>query len=409
MVVDIDADRFEETFEAYSAIGATDRGGLHRLTLTDPDVAVRDRFVDDLEALDLDVRIDRVGNIFGRREGTDSDAAPVLIGSHLDSQPYGGRFDGQLGVLTALETLRAFEDVGLETDRPIEIVNWTNEEGSRFEHAMLGSAVWAGVTDVEDALALTDDDGVSLGEELARTGYDGDEPCEPGDVHAYLELHIEQGPYLEEEGLSVGIVEGSYGMAWLEATITGASDHAGPTPMHQRSDALAAASEAITSIHGLPNTLSADAIATVGRMDVGPGSVNVIPNEVTFTIDVRSYDDAVVDAAVAGVQREIETACDRWDTDFDLDELWRIDHTEFSELVRDAGLTGAKSAGVSYREMVSGAGHDANYVNQVTDSGMLFVPSVDGKTHSESEYTEWEDAVAGAKAYAATVEELAVE
>ncbi len=409
MAVQIDAGRFEETFEEYSAIGATERGGLHRLTLTDADRDVRDLFVEDLEKLDLDVRIDELGNIFGRREGTDPDAAPVLIGSHLDSQPYGGRFDGQLGVLCALETLRAFEDADLETERPVEIVNWTNEEGSRFEHAMLGSAVWAGVTDLEEALALTDDEGTTVREALERTGYDGDAACEAGDVHSYLELHIEQGPYLEADGISVGVVEGSYGMAWLEATISGETDHAGPTPMHSRSDAMAAAADAINRIHSLPNRLSDDSVATVGRMAVGPGSINVIPDTVTFTIDVRSYDDEIVAEAIENVEFEIDTACRRWDTEYDLEQLWRISHTEFSETVRSAGLAGAEAAGVSYREIVSGAGHDANYVNRVTDAGMLFVPSVDGKTHIESELTEWDDAVAGAKAYAATVEELANE
>lgn len=407
MVVSINPDRFEATFEEYSAIGATDRNGLHRLTLTDTDREVRDLFVEQLADLDLDVRIDEIGNIFGRREGTDADASPVLIGSHLDSQPYGGRFDGQLGVLCALETLRAFDDEGIETDRPIEIVNWTNEEGSRFEHAMLGSAVWAGVTDSDEALALTDDEGVTLREALEQTGYDGDAPCEAGDIHSYLELHIEQGPFLEQNDISVGVVEGSYGMAWLQATITGEADHAGPTPMHHRHDAMAAAADAIHRIHSLPNRLSDDAVATVGRIDAGPGSINVIPSEVTFSVDVRSYDDDVVKQAVEAVEFELATACDRTGTAFALEEVWRIPHTTFSPFVREAGLAGAEAAGVSYQEMVSGAGHDANYVNRVTESGMLFVPSVDGKTHVESEFTEWDDVIAGAKAYAATVQEMA--
>jgi N-carbamoyl-L-amino-acid hydrolase len=409
MAVDTDSERFKKSFETYSAIGATDNEGLNRLTLTDADKEVRDTFRADLEAMGLDVRVDRIGNMFARREGTDPDAAPVLIGSHLDSQPFGGRYDGQLGVLCALETLRAFEDAGIETDRPVEIVNWTNEEGSRFEHAMLGSAVWAGVTDLSEALELTDSEGKTVREELERIGYDGDEPCKAGDIHSYLELHIEQGPYLEQRDLSVGIVEGTYGMAWLEATITGEADHAGPTPMHRRSDAMGAAADAISGIHGLPNRLSPDAVATVGRMDVSPGSINAIPSEVTYTVDVRSYDDGVVDEAVSKVKSEIEAACGRWGTEFELEELWRISHTEFSKTVRNAALAGVETAGVSYQEMIGGAGHDANYVNRVTDSGMLFVPSVDGETHTEAEYTEWEDAVAGAKTYAATVEELATE
>mgnify|MGYP002761316079 FL=1 len=231
----IDPDRLESAFEAYSAIGRTENDGLHRLALSEADARIRDRFVADLEALDLAVRVDEVGNIFGRREGTDPDTAPVLIGSHLDSQPYGGRFDGQLGVLSALETLRAFDDDGVDHERPIEIVNWTNEEGSRFKPALMGSGAFTGQLDTDAVLETTDADGVSVAEALAEIGYDGDEPAEPQEpYHAALELHVEQGPKLEEAGRSVGIVRGVLGMAWLEVTVHGDADHAGPSPTHAR-------------------------------------------------------------------------------------------------------------------------------------------------------------------------------
>ena len=404
----IDTDRFEETFRAYSEIGRTENGGLHRLTLSDADKVVRDRFVSDLEELGLDVRIDELGNIFGRREGTAPDAKPVLIGSHLDSQPYGGKFDGQLGVLTALETLRAFEDDGIEHRRPIEIVNWTNEEGSRFKPALMGSGTFVGEFDVEETLATTDDDGVTVEEALEEIGYRGPEPCEPREeYHAFLELHVEQGPKLEDEGLSVGIVEGVYGMSWLEATIYGDSDHAGPSPMYSRTDALVTASDVVGAVRRLSNRLAPDVVTTVGELSVSPGSINVIPSEVTFTIDVRSYDDDVVAELVSHVEREIENACEREGTEYDLEEIWRIPHTEFSPMVRDAALEAADEVGAAHREIVSGAGHDASYLNTLTDTAMLFVPSVDGKTHNEAEHTEWEDAVEGATVYAATVERLA--
>ncbi|WP_254763436.1 Zn-dependent hydrolase [Natrinema marinum] len=408
-MITIDEERFRESFETYSEIGATDAGGLDRLTLTDEDEQARDRFVDDLEALGLDVRIDEIGNVFGRRDGADPDAAPVLIGSHLDSQPSGGRFDGQLGVLSALETLRTLEANGVETERPIEIVNWTNEEGSRFQHAMLGSAVVTGETDLETALDLTDDEGVRLGDELERIGYDGDHSVDPFDIHSHVELHIEQGPKLEAHGNAVGVVEGVYGIAWLNVTIRGESDHAGPTPMHARRDAMAAAADAVSAITALPNRLSADAVSTVGEFDLEPDSINVIPNRATFSVDLRSYDDDTVDRAVARAESEIEAACERHGTTADIEEVWRIPHTEFDPNVCDAVAAAAETVGVDYERLVSGAGHDAKYVSDIAPTAMIFVPSVDGQTHNESEYTAWEDCVAGANVYANVVLSLANE
>ncbi len=410
-VIDIDADRFRESFEAYSAIGATDAGGLHRLTLTEPDREARDRLCEDLADLGLTVRVDELGNTFARRPGRDPDAAPVLIGSHLDSQPKGGRYDGQLGVLTALETLRAFEDEGVETDRPVELVNWTNEEGSRFQQAMLGSSVAVGATSLDDALAMEDREGVTVREALGAIGYDGDHPVgiDPGDVHAYLELHVEQGPKLESSGDSVGVVEGVFGLSWMEATVEGQANHAGPTAMHDRQDALAAATSAVNEIRRLPTRLSADAVATVGRMEVSPGSINVIPDEVTFTVDVRSYDERVVREAPDAVEFEIATACEREGTDYEFESLWSIDPLSFSPTVRDAVAAGATAVGAPFRRIVSGAGHDANYMARVTDAGMVFVPSVDGITHAESEFTEWDDCVAGAETFANATLELAME
>lgn len=399
-MLSIDEERFRESFETYSEIGATDAGGLDRLALTDEDRRARNRFVDDLNALGLEVRIDEIGNVFGRREGTDPDADPVLIGSHLDSQPSGGRFDGQLGVLSALEALRTLADQGIETERPIEIVNWTNEEGSRFQHAMLGSAVVTGETDLETALDMTDDDGVRLGDELERIGYDGDHPVDLGDVHGHVELHIEQGPKLAAHGNAVGVVEGVYGISWLDVTIRGESDHAGPTPMHARRDAMAAAADAVSAINGLPTRLSADAVATVGEFDLEPDSINVIPNQAEFSVDLRSADDDVVDRAVDRTKREIEAACDRHGTSADVEDVWRIPRTEFDASVCDVLASAAETVGVDYERLVSGAGHDAKYVSDIAPTAMLFVPSVEGRTHTESEYTAWEDCVAGANVYA---------
>lgn len=406
-MVSIDEERFRETFDAYAEIGATDAGGLHRLTCSPADGRVRDRFVEDLEALDLDIRIDEVGNVFGRREGTDPDAAPVLIGSHLDSQPYGGRFDGQLGVLTALETVRAFVDEEIDHRRPIEVVNWTNEEGVRFKPALMGSGTFVGEFDVDRIHGETDDEGTTVEEALEEIGYRGTEPCGPReDIHAFLELHVEQGPKLEERGISVGIVEGVFGMAWLGATIHGESDHAGPSPMHTRQDALVAAADVVTAVRRLSNRLANDVVTTVGKLDVAPGSTNVIPSTVDFTVDVRSYDDDVVAELVDRVADELDAACAREDVEYDLEELWRISHTEFAESIRESAIDVAEEVGVAHTEIVSGAGHDASYLNDVTDAGMLFVPSVDGVTHNEAEFTQWTDAVGGAQVFAETVERL---
>jgi N-carbamoyl-L-amino-acid hydrolase len=395
----IDDERFRDSFETYSAIGATEQGGLHRLALTDEDQKARDQFVDDLRNLDLDVRIDEIGNVFGRREGVDADAAPVLIGSHLDSQPYGGRFDGQLGVLAALESLRTLEEQDIETERPIEIVNWTNEEGSRFQHAMLGSGVFVGALDLQTAFAMTDADGVCLEDELERINYDGDQQACSRGHHAYLELHIEQGPQLAKHGKSVGIVDGVFAIRWLEVTIHGETNHAGPTPMHTRCDAMATAADAVSEINSLPNRLSTDAVTTVGQIHVEPNSINVIPDLAEFTLDIRSADDDIVREATERAEAELAAACERHGTTYNLNEVWNTSYTEFTPELREVVVDAAAALNISHEHLVSGAGHDAKYLTQIMPTGMVFVPSVDGKTHNEDEFTKWEDCIAGANVY----------
>jgi len=324
-MVTIDADRFEKTFRRYSQIGRTDDDGLHRLTLTETDRNVRDLFVEDLESLGLDIRIDEIGNIFGRRPGTDPDAAPAdrdhilthsrtAVGS-TDSSEYS----------PALETLRTFEDAGVDHRRPIEIVNWTNEEGSRFKPALMGSGTFIGEFDVTDTLKHTDADGVTVAEALEQIGYNGEEPCEPREPYdSYLELHIEQGPKLEEAGLAVGAVEGVFGMAWLEATIHGDADHSVRhrcIPVETRSSP-----RLISSLRfAASQTASHDVVTTVGELEVSPGSINVVPAEARLTIDVRSYDDDAVAELVDRVE-EIEAACNRENVSYDLEEILWIPH-----------------------------------------------------------------------------------
>jgi len=409
--VAIDADRFRERFEAYSEFGATDDDGLHRLALSDADRDARDQFVADLETAGLDVRVDELGNVFGRYPGRNPGAAPVLVGSHLDSQPYGGRYDGQLGVLTALEAVEAVAESDAEPDRPLEVVNWTNEEGTRFQPSMMGSSGYVGYEDVDPLLAATDRDGAVVADELERIGYDGDAPCEPPDagVHSYLELHVEQGPTLDDRDLSVAVVDGVYGMSWLRITVEGQADHAGPTPMHARQDALAAATDAISEITRLPGRLSADAVATVGEVSAEPNSVNVIPARATFTVDLRSYDDDVVDRGVQRIEAEVAAACERHGVEAAVDHVSRHHSMAFSDRVSAAADRAIEATGVEATHLVSGAGHDAQHLQTLTDAGMLFVPSVDGRTHSEAEFTEWADCVAGARVFANATLELATE
>jgi N-carbamoyl-L-amino-acid hydrolase len=409
MTLTVDEQRFREAFETYSAIGETENGGLHRLALSDADRRARDQFVDDLESLGLDVRIDEVGNVFGRREGRNDDADPVLIGSHLDSQPYGGRFDGQLGVLCAMETLQTLDDRGITTERPIEIVNWTNEEGARFNLAPLGSGVFVGEYSLEEALAAEDGDGITVREELERIGYDGDAACEPRDYHAHVELHIEQGPKLAQSGTSVGVVTGVVGMAWLRARIEGAANHAGTTPLYEREDALYTAVDALDRIQSLPSRLTDEIVITVGEFDISPGSINIVPAEAEFTLDVRTPDDAARVDAIEKIEAILASAAETAGTESDLTELFQVDHTEFSPRVRQRIREAAADVDADHVEMTSGAGHDAMYVSEIADTAMIFVPSIGGISHNEDEFTPWDDCVTGANVYANAAYRLAEE
>ncbi|WP_345780687.1 Zn-dependent hydrolase [Haloplanus pelagicus] len=390
----VDGDRLRRRFDAFNEIGATDRGGVNRPALSDANARARDRLVEWLREAGLDVRIDEMGNVFGRRAGSE-DAAPVLLGSHVDSQYNGGRFDGVVGVLGALEVVETLDDEGIETRRPIEVVAWSNEEGVRFQPDMLGSGVYTGRFDLDYAHDRTDKSGRRFGDELDRIGYRGDGPCVADDLHCYLELHVEQGPYLAERDLSVGVVEGVYGFSWLNARFTGAADHAGPTPMDRRTDALVATAEVILATRRLTATGGDDLVGTVGSVDVSPNAINVIPETVEFTLDVRSYDNAAVDEAVDRIEREIEWAGEREGADWAVEEIMRVDASTFDDDCVATIEAAAETVGVDHVRMVSGAGHDANYLNEICPTGMIFVPSEGGVSHTEAEYTEWTDVVGG--------------
>jgi len=298
----INRKRLEESMEALGRVGATAKGGLNRVALTDDDRRGRDLLVEWMRQAGLSVTVDRMGNIFGQRAGSDG-LPPVMMGSHADSVPTGGKYDGQLGVLCALEAIRTLNDEKAATRHPVAMAIFTNEEGARFQPAMIGSGVMAGKIPLEDAYNARDRDGVRLGDELERIGYLGSEPCVPRPLRAYLELHIEQGPILEEQHLSVGVVEGIVSISWSRLTLTGVQDHAGPTPMRIRHDALVAAAEIVRGVREIPRKIGGDMVSTVGRLDVAPNIPNAIPGRVTLSIDLRAPDEHHVTRALGFLDR----------------------------------------------------------------------------------------------------------
>jgi len=390
----IDRKRLERSIEELGRIGATERGGLSRLALTDDDRRARDLMVRWMRDAGLRVGVDRMGNIFGERPGTGG--PPVMIGSHIDSVPTGGRYDGQLGVLCGLETIRALDDAGVRTRHPVMLVIFTNEEGARFQPAMLASGVMAGKIALEDAYNARDRDGRRLVDELERIGYLGPEPCVPRPMRAYLELHIEQGPVLEEAGLAVGVVEGIVAISWSRLTIHGVQDHAGPTPMRVRHDALVAAAEVVTAVRRIATTIGGDLVTTVGHLAVQPDIVNAIPGSVALSIDMRDPRSETLDRAREMVDAAVAAACAREGVRYELEHYWRVPYTPFAPEVVDAVERAAGAAGAGYRRMISGAGHDAQYMAAIAPAGMIFVPSRGGRSHCEEEFTAMDDIEQGA-------------
>jgi N-carbamoyl-L-amino-acid hydrolase len=403
----IDRTRLATSMEALGRIGETPRGGLTRLALTDEDRRGRDLLVGWMREAGLAVTVDQMGNIFGIRAGTEA-LPPVLMGSHADSVPTGGKYDGQLGVLCALEAIRSLEDRHARTRHPVGLVIFTNEEGARFQPAMIGSGVLAGKIALEDAYNARDRDGRRLGDELERIGYLGPEPCIPRPVRAYLELHIEQGPILEEEGLPVGVVEGIVAIAWSRLTLTGVQDHAGPTPMRIRHDALVAAAEVVRAVREIPRRIGGDLVATVGRLDVSPNIPNAIPGRVSLSVDLRDPDEATLTRAIGMLDRIVKDAARREGVAYALEHYWRVPRTEFDPGVVGAIERAARSLGCGQRRILSGAGHDAQYMAAICPTGMVFVPSRAGRSHCEEEFTALDDIEHGANTLLLAAAELAV-
>ncbi len=377
-------------------IGATAKGGIKRLTVSDEDKRVREWFKAECEKLGCTVQIDEVGNMFATRPGKRTDVLPIAMGSHLDTQPTGGKFDGVLGVLGALEALRTIVTMGYETNAPIMIANWTNEEGSRFSPAMLCSGVYAGVFTAEYAYAREDRNGIKLGEELARIGYKGAHKAGSIKFSSMFELHIEQGPILEAEAKMIGVVTGVQGMRWYEVTVTGQESHTGATPMGLRKNALLAAARMIDAVDQLGMT-HLPGVASVGLIENRPNSRNVVPGEVFFTVDLRHPDETVLDKMETGFRSEIADIAKRSHITFEEKCIWTSPAVKFAPELIDCVRAGTKQAGYKSRDMASGAGHDAAYIARVAPTTMIFVPCLGGISHNEAESTTLEECGAGAQ------------
>ena len=389
--------RLAESMEALGKIGETPRGGLNRVALTDDDRRGRDLLVRWMKEAGLSVSVDQMGNIFGTRPGTQA-LPPVFMGSHADSVPTGGKYDGQLGVLCALETIRTLIDAKAPTRHPVGMIVFTNEEGARFQPAMIASGVMAGQIALEDAYNARDRDGARLVDELERIGYLGSEPCVPRPMRAYLELHIEQGPILEEEGIPLGVVEGIVAIAWSRVTLHGVQDHAGPTPMRLRHDALVAAAEVVGGVRGIARKIGGNLVATVGRLDVTPNIPNAIPGRVAFSVDFRDPAEANLDLALSMLDRVVRAAARREGVRAEFAHYWRVPRTRFDREVVDAVEAAAATLGCGHRRILSGAGHDAQYMAAICPTGMVFVPSRGGRSHCEEEFTALDDIEHGANA-----------
>ncbi len=391
----IDAARLWDSLMAMASIGATPKGGVKRLTLTEVDRQGRDRFAGWCAEAGLTLRVDAIGNMFARRPGRDPKRLPVLFGSHLDSQPSGGKFDGALGVMAGLEVIRSLNDLNIETEAPIELINWTDEEGSRFGHSLMGSGVWAGVFAEAYAYGLRDTEGVTVEAALAAIGYRGPHPAEPFAADAYFELHIEQGPILEAEGQAIGIVTGAQAMIWWDAVLEGQDSHAGTTPPAARRDALLGAARIIELVDRLMRARGQDGRGTVGYLSVAPNSRNVIPGEVRFSVEFRHPDTEEILRLAAEFPQLAQHIADALRLGLRLTELFRIQAQPFDPgcvaLVRQA----AARLGLPAREIVSGAGHDAVYVARHVPTAMIFCPCKDGLSHNEAESIEPHEAAAG--------------
>lgn len=389
----INAERLWTSLMDLARVGGTPKGGVRRITLTDADRQGRDLFVRWARDTGLTVRTDEVGNIFARRAGSDPAALPVVIGSHLDTQPSGGKFDGAYGVMAGLEVMRTLTDHGIATRAPIEVVSWTNEEGSRFVPVMMGSGVFAGVYRAEQVLAAKDSDGIRAGDALNAIGYAGDGQAH--EIDAYFEAHIEQGPVLEDTRTTIGVVQGALGQRWFDVRFTGQDAHAGPTPMDLRRDALIAASRLVLEVNRIAHTYPDYARGTVGSMQVKPNSRNVVPGEVQMSVDLRNADDATLRAMADDLTTTARRLAADCRVEAEAREVVYFPPCRFARDLVDSVRESAQALGLGHRDIVSGAAHDAVYLARVAPTAMIFVPCEGGISHNELESARPEDLAAG--------------
>jgi N-carbamoyl-L-amino-acid hydrolase len=404
----INSDRLWDSLMQMAKIGPGVAGGNNRQTLTDADAEGRRLFQTWCEAAGLTMGVDQIGTMFARREGTDPDALPVYIGSHLDTQPTGGKFDGVLGVLGGLEVIRTLNDLDIRTKHPIVVTNWTNEEGARFAPAMLASGVFAGVHTLDYAYARQDGDGLTFGDELKRIGWVGDEPVGQRRMHAYFEYHIEQGPILEAEGKTIGVVTHGQGLWWLEFTLTGKEAHTGSTPMNLRVNAGLAMARIFEMVQKVAMDNQPGAVGGVGQVRFSPNSRNVLPGKVVFTVDIRSPEQAKLDrmratieASAAKIAAELGVGCS-------VEAVGHFDPVTFDPTLVERVRAAAEKLGYSHKNIISGAGHDACWAARVAPATMVMCPCVDGLSHNEAEDISPEWAAAGCDVLCHAVLETAV-
>ena len=392
----VNGDRLWESIMEMAKIGPGVAGGNNRQTLTDDDAKGRELFKSWCEKEGLAMGLDTMGNMFARREGTDPNALPVMVGSHLDTQPTGGKYDGVLGVLGGLEIIRTLNDLDIKTKHPIEIVNWTNEEGTRFAPPMLSSGVFASMHTEEWAYNREDSEGKKFGDELKRIGWRGEEPVGERKLHAFYELHIEQGPILEDENVDIGVVTHGQGLNWLQVTLVGKESHTGSTPMPKRVNAGLGMARITQLVDEIALSHAPHAVGAIGHIDVYPNSRNIIPGKVVFTVDFRHPNKEVIQDMEDRMRKGAADIAEKIGLTMDIEKVGNFDPVEFDkdcvEKVRDA----AKTLGYSHMNIVSGAGHDACWINRVAPTAMIMCPCIDGLSHNEAEEITKEWSTAGA-------------
>ncbi len=391
----INKERLWDSLMEMAKIGPGIAGGNNRQTLTDEDAEGRALFQKWCEAEGMTMGVDTMGNMFMTREGTDPDALPVYMGSHLDTQPTGGKYDGVLGVLGALEAVRTMNDLDIKTKHPIVIANWSNEEGTRFAPAMLASGVFAGIHTQDWAYDRVDAKGKRFGDELERIGWKGDEPVGARKMHAMLELHIEQGPILEAEGKDIGVVTHGQGLRWIQCTVTGKESHTGSTPMPMRKNAGRGLARITELVHEIAMKHQPNAVGAIGHIDVYPNSRNIIPGKVVFTVDLRSHLPEIIDAMLDEFYEKAPKLCEEIGVSLETEVVGQFDPPAFDEGLVTSIRNAAETLGYSHMDIVSGAGHDACWINDVAPTAMIMCPCVDGLSHNEAEEISPEWAAAG--------------